>query len=135
NNAGLLSKAFRDADFEFNKTFSGQKVQSDRWKQMVNNVDNGLGELLGQLYVKKYFNETAKQRMDELVNNLQKAFEARITKLDWMSDSTKQRAKTKLNTFLKKIGYPSRWKNFDDVAIDRNNYFGNAKAVAVHKHN
>jgi putative endopeptidase len=134
DNTNLLSKSFVDADFEFNRVFSGQKVQSSRWKKMVNRVDGGLGEMLGQLYVKKYFNETAKQRMDELVNNLQKAFEARIAKLDWMSDSTKQRANAKLNTFLKKIGYPSKWKNYDDVSIDRNNFFANAKSVRLHNH-
>ncbi|RZL20355.1 MAG: M13 family peptidase [Pedobacter sp.] len=131
-NASLLTKAFRDAEFEFSKTFSGQKIQSDRWKTIVNQADGGMGELLGQLYVKKHFNDTAKQRMDELVTNLQKAFEARIKKLDWMSDSTKQRSLVKLNAFMKKIGYPSKWKAYDDVTIDRNNYFANAKSVELH---
>jgi putative endopeptidase len=132
NNSGLLGKNFQDANFTFSRIFSGQKKDSDRWKKMVNRVNGGLGELLGQLYVKKYFTETAKQRMDELVNNLQKAFQARINKLDWMSDSTKQRATVKLNAFLKKIGYPSKWKNFDDVTIDKNNFFANAKSVQAH---
>ena len=132
HNASLLTKEFRDAAFAYTQTFSGQKVQSERWKTLVNQVDMGLGELLGQLYVKEHFTETAKQRMDELVNNLQKAFETRISKLDWMSDSTKQRAVVKLHAFLKKIGYPTKWKNYDDVTIDRNNYFANAKAVALH---
>jgi len=99
---------------------------------MVNQVDGGLGEMLGQLYVKKYFTETAKQRMDELVNNLQKAFGNRINNLDWMSDSTKQRAKAKLNAFVKKIGYPEKWKNYDDVTIDKDNFFANSKSVELH---
>ncbi|MCP9750692.1 M13 family metallopeptidase [Ferruginibacter sp. HRS2-29] len=132
SNSGYLSKDFADADFTFNKTFSGQKKDSDRWKKMVNRVDGGMGDLLGQLYVKKYFTEAAKARMDELVNNLQKAFEARIKKLDWMGDSTKQRAVTKLNTFLKKIGYPTKWKNYDDVTIDKANFFANVKSVGAH---
>ena len=132
NHASLLSKAFADARFEYQKIFSGQKKDSDRWKKMVNRLDDGLGELLGQLYVKKYFTEEAKKRMDELVNNLQKAFEVRIKKLDWMTDSTKQRAVSKLNIFLKKIGYPSKWKNFDDVTIDKSNFFANAKSVQLH---
>ena len=134
-NAGLLSNAFVDAQFNFSRIFSGQKKKSDRWKTMVNAVDGNLGELLGQLYVKKYFTAEAKQRMDELVNNLQKAFETRIKKLDWMSDSTKQKALTKLNAFLKKIGYPSKWKNFDDVTIDKNNFYENAKSVRLHRYN
>ena len=132
SNASLLSKSFADASFEYNRVFSGKKKDSSRWKKMVSRVDGGLGELLGQIYVQKYFNETAKQRMDELVNNLQKAFGARIEKLDWMSDSTKQRALTKLNTFLKKIGYPSKWKNYDDVTIDKTTFFANAKNVRAH---
>ncbi len=134
DNAALLSKDFAKADFEFDKTFSGQKKDSERWKKMTNRVDGGLGEMLGQLYVKKYFNETAKQRMDELVNNLQVAFDARIQKLDWMSATTKERATTKLHTFLKKIGYPEKWKNYDDVTIDRTNFFANAKSVRLHNH-
>src|SRR5262249_47839246 len=117
-NASLLSKPFVDAGFEFSKIMSGKKKDSDRWKKIVNKIDGGLGDMLGQLYVKSYFNEAAKKRMDELVSNLQKAFEARISKLDWMSDSTKQRATGKLNAFLKKIGYPDKWKNYDDVTID-----------------
>lgn len=132
SNASLLTKAFNDAQFKFQQVFSGAKKDNDRWKKMVHRVDGGLGELLGQLYVKKYFNEAAKQRMDELVTNLQKAFEARMAKLDWMSDSTKQMAKHKLNAFLKKIGYPTKWKNYDDVTIDKNNFFANAMSVRMH---
>ncbi len=132
NNANLLSKDFVKAGFEFDKVFNGQKVDSDRWKKMVNRVDNGLDELLGQLYVKKHFTDSAKKRMDELVGNLQKAFENRINHLDWMSASTKQRAVAKLNTFLKKIGYPEKWKKFDDVTIERNNYFANVESVRKH---
>ncbi len=133
NHTSLLSKAFIEAKFDYNKTFSGKTKDDPRWKKIVARVDGGMGDLLGQLYVKKYFTEAAKQRMDELVNNLQKAFEARIKNLDWMSDSTKQRALVKLNTFLKKIGYPSKWKNFDDVAISKNDFFANAKSVQAHE--
>ncbi|MFT3679239.1 MAG: M13 family metallopeptidase [Ferruginibacter sp.] len=131
-NASLLSKDFTKAKFEFGKIFSGLKTDRDRWKKMVSRVDGDAGELLGQLYVKKYFTEAAKKRMDELVNNLQKAFEVRIKNLDWMSDSTKQRALVKLNTFLKKIGYPDKWKNYDDVSIDKAGFYANAKSFEKH---
>ncbi|MEI7964736.1 MAG: M13 family metallopeptidase [Chitinophagaceae bacterium] len=134
-NASILSSPFVDAQFNFSRIFSGQKKKSDRWKTMVNAVDGNLGDLLGQLYVKKYFTSDAKQRMDELVNNLQKAFGARIKKLDWMSDSTKQLATAKLDAFLKKIGYTSKWKSFDDVTVDKNNLYANAKSVRLHRFN
>jgi putative endopeptidase len=133
-NASLLSKSFSTAAFDFNKIFNGQKKQSDRWKTMVNSVDRNLGELLGQLYVQQYFTPESKQRMDELVTNLQNAFKTRIQQLDWMSDSTKEKATKKLTAFLKKIGYPNKWKNYDDVVVDPKNYFSNAKSASAHRY-
>lgn len=131
--APALSKDFRDARFDFYaKTLSGQKVQTERWKKMVQTVDGGLGELLGQLYTERYFKPEAKERMLTLVNNLQKVYKSRIEKLDWMSSETKQRALAKLASFTKKIGYPDAWKKYDDVTIDRGSYYKNLESVAKH---
>ncbi|MBU3744088.1 MAG: M13 family metallopeptidase, partial [Sediminibacterium sp.] len=132
NNARYLSKAFRDARFDFGKVFSGLTVQPPRWKSMVQRTDEGLQDLLGQLYVEKYFPPTAKKRMDELVNNLQIAFRKRIQGLDWMSDTTKAAAQNKLSAFIKKIGYPDKWKSYDDVLIERDNFFGNMQSIRKH---
>lgn len=131
-NASLLSKSFQDARFEFKKLFSGARKQSDRWKKMVDYADRGLRDPLGQLFVEKYFPPEAKKRMDELVQNLQVAFKARIDKLDWMSDTTKQRAQEKLAAFLKKIGYPAKWKSYADVTIKRDDFYGNMRSIARH---
>ncbi len=132
SNASSLSKKFRDANFDFSKIFSGQKVESARWKKMVQKVDGGLGDLAGQLYVKKYFTEDAKKRMNELIENLSKAFSARIKKNEWMSDTTKKRAIVKLNSFMKKIGYTSKWKNYDDVSINKDDFFANVQSIRKH---
>ena len=132
NNARYLSKAFRDARFEFGKVFSGLTVQPPRWKTMVQRTDEGLQDLLGQLYVEKYFPPAAKKRMDELVNNLQIAFRKRIQGLDWMSDTTKAAAQNKLSAFIKKIGYPDQWKSYEDVTIQRDNFFGNMQSIRKH---
>ncbi len=94
---------------------TGQAVQKTRGEIMASAVDSPWEKRLGQLYVKKYFTEEAKKRMLELVNNLQKAFAARIDKLDWMSDSTKQKAKEKLFAITKKIGYPDKWRDYSNV--------------------
>jgi putative endopeptidase len=132
--ANMLSKPFVDASFEFTKVLSGQAVQKSRGEIIANAVDFSLGEALGQLYVKKYFTENAKKRMLELVNNLQKAFEARINKLDWMSDSTKRKAIEKLYAITKKIGYPDKWKDYSDVTIVRDKYFENIVSAAAHNY-
>jgi putative endopeptidase len=120
-----LSGPFVDAAFEFTKVISGQSVQKTRGEIMASAVDNYLGEALGQLYVKKYFPESAKKRMLDLVNNVQKAYAIRIDNLEWMSDSTKRKAKEKLFATTKKIGYPDQWKDYSTVAISRNAYFEN----------
>ncbi|SEA49197.1 M13 family metallopeptidase [Pedobacter hartonius] len=133
SSANYLSQPFQDARFDFyGKVLNGQKVQKERWKRMTQIVDNDLGELLGQLYVDKYFTSDAKKRMLDLVNNLQTAYKDRIEKLDWMSPETKKKAIDKLNAFTKKIGYPDKWKSYDDVEIRRDTYFDNALSVSKH---
>ncbi|HET6255094.1 MAG TPA: M13 family metallopeptidase [Puia sp.] len=125
NYATALSKPFVQASFEFTKALSGQAVQKSRGQIMTEEVDRHLGMALGQLYVKRYFNEDAKKRVLALVNNLQKSFENRINHLDWMSDSTKQKAIEKLYAINKKIGYPDKWRDYDKVQIERSKFFEN----------
>ncbi|MFZ1798355.1 MAG: M13 family metallopeptidase [Chitinophagaceae bacterium] len=131
NYADALSKPFVDAAFDFNRIISGQAVQKTRGEKMASAVDQSLGEGLGEIYVKKYFSEDAKKRMLELVNNLQKAFAVRIEKLDWMSDSTKVKAKEKLFAITKKIGYPDKWKDYNNVRIVKGKYFENLVSAAA----
>lgn len=123
--AGLLSKPFSNAAFEYSKVLSGQAVRKPRAEEMTEAVDRSLGHALAQLYVKKYFPEEAKKRMRVLVDNLKTAFEARINKLDWMSDSTKTKAKEKLYAFTEKIGYPDKWRDYSDVEVSKDTYFEN----------
>lgn len=125
-----LSSAFVNANFEFNKAISGQKEQTPRWQRMSGMIDRQLGDLLGQLYVNKYFNQAAKVRMQELVNNLAVAFSNRIKNLDWMSAETKMRAQEKLSAFVKKIGFPDKWKNYDGLVITRNDFLGNVRRAS-----
>ena len=131
NTSSFLSSDFVNNNFEYhNKALSGQQQIKPRWERITSLTDGCLSEALGRLYVQKYFSEDAKKRMLDLVNNLQKAFAARIQKLDWMSDSTKQKALAKMNTFLKKIGYPDKWKDYSSVTINRNTFFANVMAAS-----
>ncbi|MDB5010842.1 MAG: peptidase, partial [Mucilaginibacter sp.] len=131
--ATSLSKKFRIAHFDFyGKVLNGQKQQKERWKLISQRVDGGLGELLGQVYVEKYFTPEAKKRMLDLVNNLQNVYKDRIEKLDWMGPDTKKRAIEKLNTFTKKIGYPDKWKKYDDVTINKDAFYNNLVSIARH---
>ncbi|HEY9177777.1 MAG TPA: M13 family metallopeptidase, partial [Flavipsychrobacter sp.] len=96
-----------------------------RWKRVLQVVDGSIGELLGKTYVDKYFKPEAKQRMLDLVNNLQETYRDRIMRLDWMSDATKQKAVAKLNTFVNKIGYPDKWRDYSKLEITDDNYAKN----------
>jgi len=126
---GILSKDFQDASFTYTKVISGQSQQKARVKRMVRRVDQQLGFALGQLYVNKgYFTPEAKERALELVNNFQLSLETRIDNLEWMSDSTKVKAKEKLFSISKKIGYPDVWRSYD-VEIDRGKFFENVVAL------
>ena len=125
NYANYLGQPFVNASFEYTKILTGQAVKKPRAEEMTQAVDGSLGHALAQLYVKKYFPEDAKKRMAVLVDNLKKAFEARINNLDWMSDSTKAKAKEKLYAFTEKIGYPDKWRDYSNVEVKRDAYFEN----------
>jgi putative endopeptidase len=122
-----LSSPFVNATFAFTQAQTGQKIQTPRWQRMSQLTDGTIGELLGQLYVAKYFKPDAKVRMTELISNLRKAFEIRIKGLDWMSDATKEKALAKLNAFVPKIGYPEKWKTYDGLTIGRTTYLQNLR--------
>ncbi len=129
NMAPYMAKAFDEEHFNFyGKTLRGQQEQKPRWKRVLNVVDGAVGEQLGKMYTDKYFTEAAKKRMNELVSNLQSAFEARIKTLDWMSAETQTKAIEKLNTFIKKIGYPDKWRDYTGLEINRDNYVANVLA-------
>lgn len=127
-----LSSAFDNLYFDFyGRKLSGQKQQKQRWERVIGVVNSSIGEELGRIYVDRHFQPAAKERMLELVNNLQSTFEERITHLEWMSDVTKQKAIAKLNTFMKKIGYPDKWKDYGNLKIVADNYVQNVLNAAA----
>ncbi|SJZ33308.1 M13 family metallopeptidase [Sediminibacterium ginsengisoli] len=130
-----LSSAFVNQDFAFNKVLTGQKEQTPRWQRLSGQIDRMLGDLVGEIYVEKYFKPEAKVRMLELVNNLQATFGERIKRLDWMSDETKTRALEKLNAFAKKIAYPDKWKTYEGVVASRTDYIGNLRSASIWSYN
>ncbi|MFD3002541.1 M13 family metallopeptidase [Pontibacter toksunensis] len=125
--APYLSTPFVDANFAYSQALSGQKVQTPRWQRMSSLTDGTIGDLLGQLYVKKHFKPEAKARMEELISNLIKAYEIRINNLDWMSATTKEKALAKLHAFTPKVGYPDKWKAYDGLDINRKTFFQNVR--------
>lgn len=130
--APYLSSNFDNAHFDFyGKAVGGQKEQKPRWKRVQQVVDGSIGELVGKTYVDKYFKPEAKQRMLDLVNNLQETYQDRIMRLDWMSDATKQKAIAKLNTFVKKIGYPDKWRDYSKLEITEDSYTQNIFASSA----
>ncbi|MCB0698227.1 MAG: M13 family metallopeptidase [Chitinophagales bacterium] len=129
--APYLSSDIDDMHFNFyGKEVRGQEAQKPRWKRVLNVVDGGVGELLGKVYVDKHFTPEAKDRMMKLVNNLQETYHDRIMRLDWMSDATKQKAIGKLNTFVKKIGYPDKWRDYTKLDVVPGSYVDNVIASA-----
>ena len=114
---GVLSDDFRAEAFRLSSVLSGVKQDRPRWKRAVGSVSGVLGEAIGKLYVEKYFPESSKKRMLELVHNLQKALAQRIDEATWMSAETKAKAKDKLSNFIVKIGYPDKWKDYSGLQV------------------
>ena len=135
--APYLSDDIYQANFDFyGRVLSGKKETSPLWKRAVSMVNGTLGEAVGQMYVAKYFPEQNKQRMLDLVHNLQNTLGERIKALEWMSDQTKAQALEKLSTFYIKIGYPDKWRDYSALDIDaRLPYYTNIQRAAKFEQN
>lgn len=129
--SSYLSDDFYAADFDFFSTaMSGITEQKPRWKRAMSIPNSILGEAVGQMYVKKYFPEENKQKMLEIVGQLQKSLGEHIAALDWMSDKTKEYAEKKLSSFTVKIGYPDKWKDYSSLTVDpKLSYYDNIRSA------
>lgn len=121
--AAYLSQDFVKQNFDFyHKTLSGQEQMEPRWKRVLDQTSNSLGEIIGQLYVNKYFPPEAKQKMTNLVMNLKKSLKSRIENLTWMGPQTKQEALAKLDKMGVKVGYPDKWRDYSGLVVTSQPY-------------
>ena len=124
--AGNLSSAFELENFHFYGTvLSGVPKQRPRWKRVLDAEESLMGDALGQLYVQKYFSEKTKQRYEKMTDEVFDEYRNQIKNLDWMTDSTKEKAISKLNHVTKKVGYPDKWRDYSTMQIDRSSYLHN----------
>lgn len=124
--AEYLNADVEKQNFKFFSTvMNGVSTQKPRWKRVVGQTNSYLGELIGQVYVAEYMPKGVKEKLLEIGNNIREVFALHIKKLDWMSDTTKEKALQKLNKIVMKVGYPDKWKDMSKLAIDKNSYCGN----------
>ena len=132
--AGSLGDEVYNANFDFyGKVLSGRQEPSPRWKRAVSLLENAMGEALGEMYVEKYFPASHKERMLQLVKNLQNSYAERLDSLSWMSDSTKVKAKEKLAGLTVKIGYPDKFRDYSSLDITDENLWENSKRISRFK--
>ncbi len=124
-NASFLDNTTFTNYFNYRKTISGVEKPRPRWKRVLDAEQSVMGEALGQLFVKEYFNEKAKKRYSDLVEAIRDAYKDRIKNLAWMSDETKKKAIDKLTSITKKVGYPDKWKDFSAMKIENTAYVTN----------
>ena len=128
----LLPKAFADESFNFYGTaLSGVTKQRDRTRRAIGSTSNALGDVVGKLYVEKYFPPKAKSEIQEMAKNIVAAFGRRIDNLTWMTDATRAKAKEKVNTLYVGVGYPDRWRSYTGLKIKRDDALGNAQRVEL----
>ncbi len=130
-----LPEQFGVEAFNFNKLFSGAKERRPRWKRVIQSMENSMGEMMGQLYVKEFFSVKAKQRYTDMVEAIREALRNRIGALAWMTDSTKQKAYVKLDAMKKKVGYPDKWKDFSAMQVGKESYVQNSINANLWWHN
>ena len=137
NSVGYLSDEIREANFDFfGKTMSGRKEDYPLWKRATSQVEGAMGEALGRIYCERYFPESSKKMMEQLVRNLQVSLGQRIDAQTWMSDTTKAAAHHKLDQFYVKIGYPNKWTDYSKLDIDPSkSFYENVLATRIFANN
>jgi len=129
--APVLGDDYFQAWFEFYRAgLQGIDEPRPQWKRAVNSVNGNMGELLGQLYVDRHYQDEARIRMETMIANLKEAYRQSITELDWMSEETKQQALVKLSKFTPKIGHPENWRDYSNMEISEGDLVGNIKSAA-----
>ena len=124
--AAYLNSDIEKQNFKFYSTvMNGVSKQKPRWKRVVGQTDNYLGELIGQVYVAEYLPKGSKEKLLEIGNNIRDVYADHIKKLDWMSEATKVKALNKLSKIVMKVGYPDKWKDLSSMKIDRKSYCAN----------
>ena len=124
--AAYLNSDIEKQNFKFYSTvMNGVSKQKPRWKRVVGQTDNYLGELIGQVYVAEYLPKGSKEKLLEIGNNIRDVYADHIKKLDWMSEATKVKALKKLSKIVMKVVYPDKWKDMSSMKIDRKSYCGN----------
>lgn len=130
--ASYLGSDFANENFNFNnKVLRGTELRRPRWKESINIVENAMGEALGKYFVERRFKPEAKQRALEMVDNIKAAFKNRILNNEWMSEATKNEALKKLSSFVVKIGYTDKWRDYSGLGIDRSSLYKNMKNASV----
>ncbi len=133
--SNYLSDDFVNANFDFyGRALQGKEKLQPRWKSALAVVNRSLAEAFGQMYVEKYFPASSKEKMLEMVANLQTALGERIADLEWMSDETKAKAQEKLGTFIVKVGYPDKWKDYSSLEIKNDSYWANICRANIFAH-
>ncbi len=133
--ASTLTPAFEKKSFDFYGTvLSGTKEMKPLWRRILRVVNGGLSEAMGELYVAEYFPKEAKKKVEMIVADLFRAYEARIKNLDWMSPATKKKALVKLRQMHRKLGYPDKWKTYKGLKIDKDDYVGNIMRIGEYEH-
>ena len=130
--APYLTDDFVETNFDFyGRTLNGTPELRARWKRGVALVEGAIGEAVGKEYVARHFPPSSKAMMDDLVANLLAAYRDSISRLDWMTEETKQRAYEKLDTFNPKIGYPKKFRDYSALQVRADDLLGNVAAASA----
>ena len=131
--AGYLTTEIEKANWDFySKYLNETKKQRPADERALATVNNTVGEAVGKLYVEKQFPPEAKAKAEKMIANIIEAYQERIEKLEWMSDSTKTKAIEKLDKFTVKIGYPDEWEDYSTMEVSSDkSYYDNMVAVAA----
>ncbi|KAF7279498.1 hypothetical protein GWI33_007175 [Rhynchophorus ferrugineus] len=129
SSVSYLNDNLRKRQLEYTTIVTGRTEREARWKECIDISAGSLSIASGALYVRKYFNEEARQNAKEMVADIRAEFETILKSVDWMDDETRKNALDKAKSMSTHIAYPDELLDnkkleefYDALELDENQY-------------
>ncbi|RHY05172.1 hypothetical protein DYB36_001000, partial [Aphanomyces astaci] len=126
-----LTPEFRTANWNlFGKKIGGQKTEPTRQKFCLGQTSATVGELLGKYFLEVVWSANTAKTADELVKALRSSFSTGIATADWLDNSTRTNAQTKLSKFVHLLGGSEKPQLYPTLTFDTKSYLNNRWKVS-----
>ncbi len=133
--APYLSKAYRDAEFEFRgRLLRGQTLAPARWESVLDAINVAAGPMLGREYAARHLAAEDRRQAAWIIDRLRETQIEAVKRNTWLSAEAKAEAQAKLEALKIEIGTPRRDLDYSVQPMGRGSFGGNMLIASTWRH-